>query len=227
MTKPSAKSIQKELLALAKNRDPQRVSKYFKTTPGSYGAHDRFLGLMVPELRTLAKKYHDLDLTELTQFLDSPFNEIRLFALIILVNRYKKADTPLRKKIYQLYIKHINTINNWNLVDSSARYIIGSYLWETHNFSPLNKWILSKNLWHRRIAIVASHHFILNDHFDETLRLSQLIFNDPEDLMHKATGWMLREVGKRNRKVLVDFLKSHQHKMPAIMRSYAREHLRG
>lgn len=218
--------IRKELYALAKGRDPERVSRYFKTEEGSYGAHDRFLGVTVPELRVLSKKYHDLEFADIEILLASQFNEERLLALIILVNRYKKTEGALQKKIYQFYVKNMDAVNNWNLVDLSARDIVGAQLWQEKTFERLNKWINSRNLWYRRIAVVSTHYFILQDHFDTTLQLAEKCFDDTEDLMHKATGWMLREVGKRNRKVLVDFLKEHQHKMPSVMRSYAREHLK-
>ncbi len=201
---------------------PDLVRKFFKTGLGDYAEFDKFLGIKAPTLRIIAKKHQDLPLPVISHFLWSEFNEERLFALIILVMQYKKADISTKEKIYQFYLKNSKHVNNWNLVDNSAHHIVGAHLWNQDR-KILLQLASSKNLWERRISIVATWHFIKHQDFDYTTHISKLLLNDQEDLMHKACGWMLREVGKQNEGVLINFLDLYTHLMPRTMLRYAIE----
>jgi 3-methyladenine DNA glycosylase AlkD len=200
-----------------------RISRrFFKTGPGEYGAGDRFIGLTVPQVRSFAKTYRNLPLSETYQLLRSPIHEERLLALIILVEKYQRAEIAGRRRIYELYLRSTRYINNWDLVDCSAEHIVGTYLRERSR-SPLLKLARSENLWERRIAIMATFHFIKRGEFAPTLRLARLLLRDREDLIHKAVGWMLREVGKRDLPAEEKFLKQHYRQMPRTMLRYAIE----
>ncbi len=205
--------------------DPLRataVSRFFKTAPGQYGAGDRFLGIRVPVLRKLAAKHQLLSIRELSALLGSPWHEERLLALLILVRQYSRAEPARREAIYRLYMRRTAQINNWDLVDCSAEHIVGAHLADgaRTRLLPLAK---SKVLWERRIAILATFHYIKHGEFDDTLRVARLLRNDPHDLIHKAVGWMLREVGKRNRAAEETFLRQHAKQMPRTMLRYAIE----
>ncbi|MDR3285735.1 MAG: DNA alkylation repair protein [Holosporales bacterium] len=215
--------IQKELKNLGSPEKSEHFSYFFKTSPGSYGEHDKFLGISVLEIRNFAKKYLDLSFEDISALLDSEFNESRLLALVILVNKYKKANVKQQREIVDFYIKHADSTNNWNLVDLSAKEIVGDWATKT-NPEVLFTFAQSPNMWRRRIAIVGSHAFITKQQYDVTLRLAELFLNDPQNLIHKATGWMLREIGKRNCETLCAFLDKFAAKMPRVMLSYAIEH---
>ena len=196
--------------------------RYFKTGEGEYGYGDQFLGIRVPVLRKAVKQFKETPLTEIKKLLKSDYHEVRLFALLLLVHLFSKGDDRQQEKIFNLYLKHTKYINNWDLVDSSAPYIVGAWLWDKDK-ALLYELVKSRLLWRRRIAIMASLYFIKNNQFKDTLKLAKILLNDPEDLIHKAVGWMLREVGNRNRKVEETFLKSHYQKMPRTMLRYAIE----
>lgn len=204
---------------------PSHVTRFFKTTPGAYSAHDRFLGVTVPAVRTLAKQYIDASPDTLSALLKSPFNEARLLALIILVHQYQKADALNKERIYQFFMHNLSCVNNWNLVDSCAHLIVGPHV-ATHNkLSLLTHLAQSPDLWERRIAIVATWYFIKKDDLAPTFHIAQLLLNDTHDLIHKATGWMLREAGKRDQAALVAWLQKHYQHMPKTMARYAMERL--
>lgn len=209
----------KELQA-AVTKTPQQQARYFKTGSGEYAHLERFLGVRTPDLRTLMPAFYDLSFEELSELLSSPFNEVRLFALLILVHQYQKG----RETAYDFYLQNLSGVNNWNLVDSSAAYIVGHYLFKRDR-AILYECVQSSNLWERRIAIVATHYFIRQGDTADTLKLAEMLFQDPEDLMHKAAGWMLREIGNRNQKTLCDFLNKHAPCMPRTMLRYAIERL--
>ncbi len=205
------------------DRERARVlQRFFKTGQGEYGEGDVFVGLRVPEIRKLAKEYHELPFSETIQLLHSPIHEARLLAILILVRAYAKGDDPLKEKIYNLYLRHTRFINSWDLVDASAEYIVGSHL-RYRSRSPLHALAVSNLLWDRRISIMATFHYIKCREFDETLRIAEILLRDPEDLIHKAVGWMLREIGKRDRLTEEDFLKAHYKTMPRTMLRYAIE----
>ncbi len=196
---------------------------FFKTGKGQYGAGDVFIGVTVPEQRVVAKKFADLPLPEILKLLQSKVHEHRLTGLIILVEQYKKGNEKEKAAIIKFYIKNRKYVNNWDLVDSSARYILGDWLLKRDR-KILYTLARSKNIWDRRIAIVATHAFIVKGDFADTIKISLLLADDSHDLIHKAVGWMLRELGKRDRKTLVKFLSSHRSKLPRTALRYAIEH---
>jgi 3-methyladenine DNA glycosylase AlkD len=210
------------LKALGNDGIAQHSRSFFKTGKGEYGEGDVFLGIRVPELRKLVKAYPDLSLNDLSKLLLSEFHEEWLLSLLMLVARFQRSDQEVKKKIYHLYLNHTAGINSWDLVDSSAAQIVGAYL-NARNKKPLYDLAGSQNLWERRIAIIASFHFIRNHEFEDTLRLSELLINDREDLIHKAVGWMLREIGKRHMESEAAFLTRHYRSMPRTMLRYAIE----
>lgn len=205
--------------------NPQRarvLQRFFKTGPGEYGAGDVFVGLRVPEIRRLAREYQALPLSEALRLLRSPIHEARLLALLILVGQTRRGDAVLQKRIYQVYLRNTQFINNWDLVDLSAEHIVGPQINLTRN-DPLRGLAASKLLWDRRIAIMATFHLIKKGEFSKTFLISRRLLGDPEDLIHKAVGWMLREVGKRDQKVEESFLLTHYKNMPRTMLRYAIE----
>jgi 3-methyladenine DNA glycosylase AlkD len=218
----TVKEIQSRLRKLGNKQRAENSQRYFKTGPGEYGEGDFFLGIAVPELRKLAKEYQTLTLTEATQLLRSPIHEERLLALFILVRAFVKGDERLKEQIYHLYLNNTRYINNWDLVDSSASYIVGAFLM-TKDKKPLYDLAKSKNLWKRRIAIIATFYFIKEGEFTEAIKIARMLLSDTEDLIHKAVGWTLREVGKHNLKAEEQFLKAHYKKMPRTMLRYAIE----
>lgn len=215
------KEIQTRLRMHAVPPEDRKVN-FFKTGKGEYAEHDQFLGVSVPILRRIAKEYLDLPLNELALLLASPMNEERLFALLILVHRYEKKDE--KEMIYQFYMKNRQYVNNWNLVDASAHFIVGAHLIHTDK-APLLSLATSSILWERRIAIVATWYFIRQGQLEWTFHLSTLLLHDEHDLIHKAVGWMLREAGKRDVDQLRNFLSEHAPTMPRIMLRYAIEKL--
>lgn len=224
------KNYHKEFL---KHASPQRalgVARFFKTGKGEYGEGDTFLGLTVPMVRSIAKNYYDLDLATLDEIMKSKWHEERLGALIILSYKMKQAKTPQeRKVIFTHYINSIAGINNWDLVDVSAEYCAGMYLADLDlekRQKMLKKMLQSKNIWERRIAIVSTFHFSRTRTSDIILWVAPQVLNDKHDLIHKASGWMLREFGKRmSEPALIKFLKEYYQQMPRTMLRYALERL--
>lgn len=222
ITKMSVQDIRKRLEALGNKERAQISQGFFKTGPGEYGEGDVFLGIKVPELRKLAKEYQGITVREAKQLLRSSIHEERLLALLIFIRAFSKGDEKTKKSIYELYLKNTEFINNWDLVDASAEHIVGAYLKEKSK-EPLYHLARSRSLWERRISIMATFHFIKQKAFSETLKISKMLVSDEEDLIHKAVGWMLREVGKRHMPTEENFLKEHYKKMPRTMLRYAIE----
>ncbi|MFA6050788.1 MAG: DNA alkylation repair protein [Candidatus Paceibacterota bacterium] len=213
------------IAALKANADPRKagfLSGFFKTGKGEYAEGDVFLGLTVPESRLIAKEFGELNFEEIEKLLASSFHEARLIALLILVSQFKKGDQKKQKDIFNFYLAHTEDINNWDLVDTSAPQIVGGYLLKKDR-KILYKLAKSKNIWERRIAIVSTYSFIRNGGFDDTLALSLVLMKDKHDLIHKAVGWMLREVGKKNEKVLSAFLDTHCLALPRTALRYSIE----
>lgn len=204
------------------NSSPEKAKMFFKTGRGEYAEFDQFLGIKIPTLRKIARDNSHLSLEELSTFLHSAFNEERLLALIILVLQYQKANLMKKEDIYQFYLKNIHYVNNWNLVDASAHHILGAHLWGADR-QILIQLAKSKNLWERRISIVATWYFIKRQDFNYTTTISIILLDDKHDLIHKASGWMLREVGKQVPSVLIDFLEQYCTCMPRTMLRYAIE----
>ena len=218
----SVKEIQKKLKSLGNEEKAKKHQRFFKTGPGEYGEGDIFIGVTVPELRKLAKEYKTITLKEVKQLLHSPIHEKRLLSLFMLIHRYSKGDKPEKKRIYELYLKNTYFINNWDLIDSSAGHIVGAFLFDKSK-KPLYNLVKSDNLWERRISIISTFYFIKRNQFSDTLKISKILLPDKEDLIHKAVGWMLREVGKRDISVEENFLKKHYKNMPRTMLRYAIE----
>ena len=220
----TATEARMKLNALASPEVAASATRFFKTGPGQYGEGDTFIGVRVPALRKLARECRALPMTEVEVLLRSPVHEERLLALLILVLGVGNGDDDEhRKGVYDFYLDNTRHVNNWDLVDSSAPAIVGGYLRDKPR-KPLIGLAKSASLWERRIAIVATQHFIRLDDFDDTLTISRLLLADKEDLIHKATGWMLREVGDRDESALVAFLNEHAAAMPRTMLRYAIEH---
>ena len=198
------------------------LQRFFKTGPGEYGEGDRFLGIRVPVLRKLAREYAALSLADISDLLRSPVHEERLLALLLLVRAYARADSASRDAIYRLYLSHTRYINNWDLVDASAEHIVGAHLRERDR-RPLEQLARSDLLWERRIAIMATFHLLRRVEFDPSLRVAELLLAATHDLIHKAVGWMLREVGKRDPAAEEEFLRKHYRGMPRTMLRYAIE----
>ena len=215
--------LKKGLRAQADPAKAKILRSFFKTGPGEYGEGDIFLGLAVPKIRALSKRYGCLDISDAEKLLSSPIHEERLCALLILVQKFEKGAGPEKREIYRRYLKNTVYINSWDLVDLTADRIVGAFL-KDRDKSVLYKLAGSKNIWDRRIAILATFHFIKNGLSAQTFAVAGILLNDEHDLIHKAVGWMLREVGKR---IDIDteerFLKSRYKKMPRTMLRYAIE----
>jgi 3-methyladenine DNA glycosylase AlkD len=217
-----AQDIQRRLKKIGNSEHAAISQRFFKTGPDEYGEGDIFIGIRVPVLRKLVKEFKDLPFREIEILLRSPIHEERLLAILLFVRIFKKSDDDVKKNVYDLYLKSTEFINNWDLVDVSAEHIVGAYLMDK-NKRPLYRLAKSKNLWDRRISIMATFHFVKRHEFSETLKISNMLISDRHDLIHKACGWMLREIGKRDLKTEETFLKEHYKKMARTMLRYAIE----
>jgi 3-methyladenine DNA glycosylase AlkD len=218
----TANEIGKRLQKMGDKEDARFLQGFFKTGVGQYGEGDIFLGIRVPAIRKLAEEYKNLQLKEILSLLKSPYHEVRLFALILFVNAFAKGDETIQKKIYDLYVANTRYINNWDLVDISAPNIVGAFLMERSR-KPLYQLAKSKSLWERRMATLATFYFIKNNQFEDALKIAGILLQDKEDLIHKAAGWMLREIGKRDIACAESFLQKHCQVMPRTMLRYAIE----
>jgi 3-methyladenine DNA glycosylase AlkD len=217
-------TIRKEIKRLADPEKAKILQRFFKTGPGQYGEGDVFAGITVPVIRKLVRKHRDISPAEASELLKSPIHEERLLALLILVEKARRGDDATRKRIYGLYLKNTRTINSWDLVDLSAEHIVGAWL-AGGDREKLYRLAKSKSLWERRIAIVATFHDIKRGRPDHTLAPADVLMGDRHDLIHKAVGWMLREVGKRcSADTLRAFLRTRYRSMPRTMLRYAIEH---
>ena len=217
-----ATDIRKAMRALGDAAIAEHSQRFFKTGKGEYGEGDRFLGIRVPVVRQQVRKFRDASVTVLVQLLKSPWHEERLFAVLSLADRYKRGGEAEQRRIFETYLENIDRVNNWDLVDGSAHLIVGPWL-EDRSRKRLYRMAKSRHLWTRRVAIMSTYHFIRNGDFDETLAIAEILLDDREDLIHKATGWMLREVGNRDRAAEEAFLKRHYKKMPRTMLRYSIE----
>lgn len=220
--KQLSKTITNKLQALSDAEKREIFPKFFKAGKGEYGEGDHFLGVTVPNIRAIAKQHKDISIEEIRELIQSEWHEVRLCALIIMVEKSKKKDEALRKELFNLYLSQTKRINNWDLVDLSCRFIIGEYLLDKSR-DILYQLAQSPLLWDNRIAIVSTYAFIRKGQLEDTYALSDLMMQHPHDLMHKAIGWMLREAGKRNPERLYDYVMSHRADMPRTMLRYAIE----
>lgn len=219
-----AQQVIKDLQGYTNPEKAEFFPRFFKTKPGEYGAGDQFIGVKVPDLRKVAKVYYsDIPLEDVSQLLQSPIHEYRLTALFILVYKFEKLKTKQQQtEIVDFYLIHLPYINNWDLVDSSADKILGAYLFEQEK-DLLYRLAQGGNLWEQRISIIATFYFIRRNEFADTLKLAKLLLRHKHDLIHKAVGWMLREIGNRDIEAEYMFLKEHYHEMPRTMLRYAIE----
>ncbi len=214
--------IKTKLRSLSNEQIAEHSKRFFKTGRGEYGEGDRFLGIRVPVLRKLVRIFRGVPLEVIAELLMSPYHEERLLALLMLVDMAARGDEAVQEEIYRLYLHNIRFVNNWDLVDCSAEHIIGAYL-SQRSKAPLYRLVKSSSLWERRIAIMSCFHFIKQHQFEDALHISKILIRDKQDLIHKAVGWMLREIGKRELEVEERFLIRHYKIMPRTMLRYAIE----
>jgi len=217
-----AEEVRKRLKKLGTKERAEVSQRFFKTGQGEYGEGDVFLGVRVPDLRKLAREFQDLDFKGIRSLLRSRTHEERAVALLILVRNYPRGGQRDQERIYTFYMSHLRFINNWDLVDVSAEHVVGAFL-RDRSKKPLYLLARSKNLWERRVSILATFQYIKRNEFSETLKIARMLLSDEEDLIRKAVGWMLREVGKRDLAVEEEFLRAHYGKMPRTMLRYAIE----
>ncbi len=213
---------QKDFKHLANPEKAKILARFFKTGKGEYGEGDKFLGIMTGTIRILARKYQDLSFPDLQKLLNGKYHEERTLAIMILVRQYEKGERVKKEEIFKFYLKNTKRINNWDLVDISAPQIVGEFLLETER-DILYQLAKSENLWERRIAVMSTFAFIKNNDFADTLKIAEILLSDKHDLIHKAVGWMLREIGKRDQKIEEAFLKKYHKIMPRTMLRYAIE----
>ncbi len=218
----NCKLIEDSLKAIGSEAYASHSMRFFKTGKGEYGEGDRFLGIRVPEIRKKVAQFRDTPLNEIEKLLSSPFHEIRLFGFLSLAYRYKRFDESGRKTLYEIYLKNRKFANNWDIVDTTAPNVIGAYLLDRDK-TILYELARSKGLWDRRIAIISTFTFIKSGKFDDALSIAEILLSSPEDLIHKASGRMLREVGKRDLESEEKFLLKHYNRMPRTMLRYAIE----
>jgi 3-methyladenine DNA glycosylase AlkD len=219
---PQATLIRQELEQYIDPVKREYLPRFFKTGKGGYGEGDRFLGVVVPNTRLVAKRHKDDPLEVVAELLQSPWHECRLCALLMLVERFKKRNEAERRQIVDLYLAHTASINNWDLVDLSAPGLIGVYLADKPR-ALLYRLVESPLLWEQRIAIVSTYTLIKRGDYLDTIALAERLLSHRHDLMHKSVGWMLREVGKRDKELLLQFLEKHSTEMPRTMLRYAIE----
>jgi len=220
--KNKIEEVKKRLRQFARKDKANTLQRFFKTGPGEYGEGDIFIGVMVPQIRLTAKEFSDLSLSDLRRLISSEIHEERLTALLILVHQYKKGDESHKEKIYNFYFRSKKHINNWDLIDLTAEHIVGAYLLDKDK-SILYDLAKSENLWGRRISMLSCFHYIKKESFETALEISEILLNDEHDLIQKAVGWMLREIGKRDLETEERFLKKHYKHMPRTMLRYAIE----
>lgn len=222
MANVTAATMRSALRALADSKVAAHSARFFKSGKGEYGEGDRFLGIRVPVLRQQVRRFQDAPLRAVTSMLKSPYHEERLFAVLLLVHQYQRRNSETKDRIYAVYLDHREYINNWDIVDSSAHLIVGPHL-VTGDRDTLYELARSTILWDRRIAMMATYHYIRQLDFEDALRIARVLRDDDHDLIHKAVGWMLREIGNRDIRVEERFLKTNYKNMPRTMLRYAIE----
>jgi len=222
MPQTTLRAVRRGLRAEADPEDAVNLQRFFKTGPGQYGEGDRFLGVRVPALRRVARAHRDLPLPDAVEMLTSKWHEERLLALLLLVDRYRRADAAGKQAVFDAYLANTQYVNNWDLVDASAPSIVGAHL-RPGDTTLLDRFAGSANVWERRIAVLATFHGIKHREFGPALRMAERLLGDEHDLIHKAVGWMLREIGNRDPATEEAFLRQHCRMMPRTMLRYAIE----
>jgi 3-methyladenine DNA glycosylase AlkD len=217
-------AVERRLRAIGDPDVAAHAQTYFRTGPGQYGEGDRFVGIRAPALRAEVRAFRAMPLPDVVRLLASPIHEVRMLAVLLMVERYRRGSALERRDVYRAYLDHTDRVNNWDLVDASAGRIVGAHLVDRSR-RVLDRLARSRSLWRRRIAIVATSHFIAEDDFADTLRIAEALLHDREDLIHKAVGWMLREVWKRDARAAERFLLRHHATMPRTMLRYAIERM--
>jgi 3-methyladenine DNA glycosylase AlkD len=220
--KPKSTDVLRELQAASTPARAAGAARFFKTGPGEYGEGDLFLGVTVPATRRIARRYRDLPTPEVLRLLKHPAHEARLTALLILIEQSRKGDVKIQREVLELYLAHTRYINNWDLVDVSAREIVGPHLRQSSGL--LTKLARSNSLWERRIAIISTMALLREREVEQTFRLAEILLSDTHDLIHKAVGWALREAGRIDRPALLHFLEAHYDRIPRTALRYAIEH---
>ena len=220
---PNAAAVKRAVASLSKPERALFLQRFFRTGPGEYAEGDKMLGLSVPEQRKIVLQFRDLPLIEVQKLLDSPYHEHRLIGLMMLVDQHRRGDPLLKKELHRFYVKNLASVNNWDLVDASAAALVGEHI--ADNAALLRKLTRSKNLWHRRVAIVSTFAELRVGRTELTFRVSGDLLGDQHDLIHKAVGWLLREAGKRAPAELLEFLRSHYDRLPRTTLRYAIERL--
>ncbi|MEA4841057.1 MAG: DNA alkylation repair protein [Bacteroidales bacterium] len=220
----TATNFRQELKSLSNPNQAFELQRFFKTGPGQYGEGDIFWGIKVPLTRDVVKKYRKMPLNEISQLITDPVHEVRMGGGFLLVEYYKQADTAGKKACYDFYISNASRFNNWDLVDMTCHHIVGNYLWDKDR-KPLYKLAVSESLWEQRISIISTFHFIRKDDFNDSFEIAKMLLNHKHDLIQKAVGWMLREIGKRNPLAETEFLVENDRymQMPRTMLRYAIE----
>lgn len=218
----TAEDLIQRLKSLGNSAFAEQSQRFFKTGPGQYGEGDVFLGIRVPVIRKEIQSFPDLSLTEIRKLLHSEFHEVRHFAVLWLVDYFNRSEEADRKRIFEFYVKEKKYINNWDLIDTTTHHIVGAWLFDKDR-SILYEWVKSPQLWDRRMSVLACFYFIKKNDFTDILKISEALLQDKEDLIHKAVGWMLREMGKLDLDTERQFLKKHYQIMPRTMLRYAIE----
>jgi 3-methyladenine DNA glycosylase AlkD len=228
MAGKSAAQVQKRLRQKTNGEKAAFFPRFFKAGPGEYAEGDKFLGVIVPDQRKIAKEFKDLPLSEIDKLLHNPYHECRLTAIFILVAQFQKAlkadDDATQKELYEFYVKRLDQVNNWDLVDSSAHKIVGPYLKERSR-KPLYQFAKARHLWKNRVAMIATFFYIKGGDFEDALGIAEILVPHKHDLIHKAVGWMLREIGKQNEPLMIGFLENHHEEMARVAIRYAIEKL--
>jgi 3-methyladenine DNA glycosylase AlkD len=219
----TAATLRRKLRAQASATDAVHLQRFFKTGPGQYGEGDRFLGVRVPAVRAIVRAHREATLNVMCALLRSRWHEDRLLALLLMVQQHQRGSPAQQQAVFEAYLGHLPYVNNWDLVDSSAEYIVGPHV-SVHDLALLLRLARSVSLWERRTAMLATFHHIKHGDFGPAVQIATILCHDSHDLMHKAVGWMLREIGKRDRGVEVAFLDAHWHTMPRTAVRYAIEH---
>lgn len=218
------KIILDEIQSFANEEQASHLLRFFKTGKGQYGEGDLFFGIKIPVLRSIAKKHFaSVSLSDIQKLIVNPYHEVRMVSLFLLTFIYKKAIPEMKAEIFNMYLKNVEYINNWDLVDLSAPRIVGNYIYEMKNFELIRELIDSDHLWSNRVAVVCNWYIIRQKDFSLILELANKYLHHTHDLMHKAVGWMLREMGKIDEKPLCDFLDKHHKVMPRTMLRYSIE----